>query len=244
VRMTDRWEGVVLGRWLADTNEGSDPLYHMCLWPDGLDEQCAGAPVLVNKLPTGCFDSGRDLSAFTFIDKFGTTLNGNGTWLVDGPSGTVWETYPRQHWGEYAALTKPALVAKGPDGSIVGTYRYYKVRVFRKEKFRTWVVTYYRENIAEDPFNSADLPEEIIPLRENSWELDVDSGTYLTGNPDFSNGGQPDPQKRRATTPGQDYPPQHVPITGYPYPNATEVESSEYIPFGGTVTLQNNLFTP
>ena len=81
-------------------------------------------------------------------------------------------------WSEFASDSKPPLEAKDQDGIVVADYRYQQIRVFRKENFRCWVVTLDRDG----PWESVSYSEEIIPLRENEWVMDIEYDS-VTGYP-------------------------------------------------------------
>lgn len=226
MRITVAWKGVAAGQWLNDASPENNPLYNKCVLPTIGNGECPmGNPSLWNKPPTGCIDmkTGEDLSKFIWPGSNSTEY---GTWNQDSPISKIAKKYPPEYWKEYASSNKPPLQAKNQNGDLVAYYRYQQVRIFRKEKFRCWVVTLERNG----PWDNKSYPEEIIPLRENEWLMDVEY--------DSKNGYPTDIQLRRAQNPpGADFLPVHMPIVGHPYANE-QVTDQNTVPFGGMVELK------
>jgi len=219
------WSGIPTGQWLTDSSAEHDPLYNKCVAPEIGSTDCPmSSPYLWNKSPTGCIDSqtGMDASLFIWVDPNSPQY---GTWNQDSPLSKIAKKYPAELWKEHISETEPPLEAKNLNGVVVADYRYQQVRIFRKEKFRCWVVTIDRDG----PWVDQSYPEVIIPLRENEWIMDIEYD-IVTGYPtDLL-------KQRMQNPPGADYPPVNMPVTGRPYPNEQDLLWTTD-PAGGMVEL-------
>ncbi|RLC23571.1 MAG: hypothetical protein DRH56_07455, partial [Deltaproteobacteria bacterium] len=135
-------------------------------------------------------------------------------------------------------MTEVALLPV--DAQLVAHLRYGKLKAAgRKEHFRDWVVVYWRQL----PFDVPGGVEEIIPLRESEWWLDIHVEKDNLPTP-----GHIDPLTHQARTWGYDVEPRHMPITGPPYPNqfqfnATDPSNRPVVrgePIGGSTTIVNS----
>jgi hypothetical protein len=160
IRVTDRFPDAYTGQWVIDGGVLDKPLYDR-----NFDLLSPSHTVI--RPPAPC-----PFSDFSFTLNSGESFSDSGTWYNDTPSSMFYDTWPPPHRPPI-----PIVV----DGLVVAHVRYMRFgKVAKKENFRTWVVTYWREL----PYNTSGGPEEIIPLREIEWSIDLDTSALdINGMP-------------------------------------------------------------
>ena len=211
IRITDKWPQNYPG-WIFDGSVDKDkecdghpeikdvyscPLYAKNFSFD-YDTPTYRSPV-ITRPPAPCNNS-----TFLFTHPAnGPTYTDSGIWLNDAPSrNLISDTYPKDQ--------RRIPVTAGPDDdTVVGWLKYNRRgKVIKKERFRTWVVTYWRQG----SYDTYGPPEEIIPLREIEWWIDLDtSAVDANGVPDLS--------KHQAQADPHDTEPEHFPIITGPVAN-------------------------
>jgi hypothetical protein len=226
LRVTDRFPiGVRLLGWIMDSAPEFNPLYTKFFSVN--DRPTNSVPPLILKPPTPC--AGHE---FSWTNNT-ITYTGN-IWDQDTPHSLVWKTYPYPFLAKdptndkMDATREPIeIMAPGTDILVARVKYYWPMTGYKKERFRTWVVT-YEKRFAGTPYEV----EEVVPLRETEWWMDIDTGSQ-------------DPLKRQVQTSGYHYAPRHLPVSGPPYPNQIQHSNEDLsyrpehsrIPLGNKITV-------
>ena len=197
IRVTTRWPDAYVGQWILDAGTGDRPLY------DRNFEISNPSNCLVIRPPAPC-----PFSNFSFTHG-GEIYMDHGTWYNDAPSSPVNYLWP--------GSSKTAIPIY-EDGSVVARVQYARRgKVTLKELFRTWVVTYWRELPYEEDDVLNHGPEEIIPLKETEWWLDIDTSVLS----------MPILEKHQAQAWDSDIDPLHFPVITGPAANEFQFDAAD-----------------